>query len=67
MRTEDEHQQRGLARHLLSCGVDRLVGAGATRIKVCFDPNNAAAERLYLSVGFEPDRENDVFAGATSA
>ena len=67
MRTEDDHQQHGLARHVLTCGIDRLASAGATRIKVCFDPDNEAAKRLYLSVGFEPDRENDIFAGPTAA
>lgn len=67
MRTEDEHQQRGLARHILTCGIDRLARVGATRIKICFEPDNAAARHLYLSAGFEPDRENDIFAGPTSA
>lgn len=65
MRTEDEHQQRGLARHILTSGIDRLARAGAKRIKVCFEPDNAAAKRLHLSVWFEPQRENDVFAGPT--
>lgn len=63
MRTEDGHQQRGLARHLLTAGVERLTRAGATRIKVAFEPGNPAAERLYLSCGFQPHRENDLFAG----
>ncbi len=66
MRVEADHQKRGLARHLLTCGIERLADAGAKRIKVCFDPNNAAAKHLYLSTGFEPDRENDIFAGPTS-
>ena len=65
MRTEDEHQQRGLARHVLTCGIDRLARAGATRIKVGFEPANAAAKHLYLSAGFEPHRENDILAGPT--
>jgi GNAT superfamily N-acetyltransferase len=65
MRTEDEHQQRGLARHVLTCGVDRLAQAGATRIKIGFQPDNAAAKHLYLSAGFEPHRENDILAGPT--
>ena len=29
MRTEDEHQRRGLARHILTTGLDLLAGAGA--------------------------------------
>ncbi len=67
MRTEDDHQQRGLARHLLTSGIDRLARVGATRIKVCFEPDNAAARHLYLSAGFQPDRENAIFAGPTTA
>lgn len=66
MRTEAEHQQRGLARHLLTSGVDRLAQAGATRLKVCFEPDNEAAKHLYLSTGFKPDRENDYVAGPTA-
>ena len=31
MRTEDEHQRRGLARHVLTAGVDLLARAGARR------------------------------------
>lgn len=65
MRTEDEHQQRGLARHVLTCGIDRLSQAGAMRIKIGFEPDNAAAKHLYLSAGFEPHRENDILAGPT--
>lgn len=34
--------------------------ARARRIKICFEPDNPAAGHLYLSVGFEPDRENDI-------
>lgn len=67
MRTEDDHQQRGIARHILTSGIDRLAQAGATRIKVAFEPGNPAAKRLYLGCGFEPHRENDLFAGSTSA
>lgn len=62
MRTEDDHQQRGLARHILTTGIDRLVEAGAGRIKICFDPDNEAASHLYLSVGFEPVKQTDVFS-----
>lgn len=57
MRTEDDHQRRGLARHLLTAGVDRLAEAGAERIKICFSPGNPAAKGLYLSVGFEPVKQ----------
>jgi GNAT superfamily N-acetyltransferase len=66
MRTEDEHQRRGLARHVLTTGIDLLAEAGAARIKVVFDPGNPAARALYLSVGFEPVKETIVLAGRTS-
>lgn len=54
MRTEDDHQRRGLARHVLTSGIDRLAQAGARRIKICFDMANQPAKDLYLSVGFVP-------------
>jgi GNAT superfamily N-acetyltransferase len=66
MRTEDDHQRRGLARHVLTTGIALLAGAGAERIKICFEPDNPASKGLYLSVGFEPDRETVIFAGRTS-
>jgi GNAT superfamily N-acetyltransferase len=43
MRTEDDHQQRGLARHLLTVVIDLLAEAGAVRIKICFEPDNPAS------------------------
>ncbi|MGB3734926.1 MAG: GNAT family N-acetyltransferase [Ilumatobacter sp.] len=66
MRTEDDHRRRGLARRILTAGIDRLVEAGATRIKICFEPENVAARRLYLDVGFVPVKQTDVYAGPTS-
>lgn len=66
MRTEDDHQRRGLARHILTTGIDLLAKAGAERIKICYEPNNPASSHLYLSVGFEPDRETILFTGQTS-
>jgi GNAT superfamily N-acetyltransferase len=60
MRTEQAHQRRGLARHILTTGIDRLAGAGAVRVKICFEPGNPAARDLYLGVGFEPDRRTVV-------
>jgi GNAT superfamily N-acetyltransferase len=67
MRTEDDHQRRGLARHILTAGIDLLAGAGAERIKICFEPDNPASRGLYLSVGFEPDRQTVVFSGRVGA
>ncbi|MEO7587698.1 MAG: GNAT family N-acetyltransferase [Arachnia sp.] len=62
MRTENAHQGRGLARHVLTTGIDRLAAAGAERIKICFEVDNPASRGLYLSVGFEPVKQTDVFA-----
>lgn len=62
MRTEDEHQRRGLGRHILTTGIDLLAQAGAERIKICFEPDNPASKGLYLSVGFEPDRQTVIYS-----
>ncbi|MCW5632610.1 MAG: GNAT family N-acetyltransferase [Rubrivivax sp.] len=64
MRTEDGHRRRGLARHLLTAGIRLLAEAGAERIKICFQPDNAAARDLYLGVGFEPVTQSAVFSRA---
>ena len=50
MRVEDAFQRRGLARMLITHGLDRLVGKGALRIKVGFESD--AARALYLGTGF---------------
>jgi GNAT superfamily N-acetyltransferase len=65
MRTEDDHQRRGLARHILTTGLDLLAEAGAARVKICYEPDNPRARDLYLSAGFEPHRQTVVFAGPT--
>lgn len=48
MRTEDQHQRRGIARHILTSGLARLAAAGCTRLKVSSDID------LYLGAGFKP-------------
>jgi predicted N-acetyltransferase YhbS len=50
MRTEDAYQRRGLARVLLSTGLNRLVARGADRLKVAFVTD--AARDLYVGAGF---------------
>jgi RimJ/RimL family protein N-acetyltransferase len=65
MRTEDDHQRRGLARHILTTGIDLLARSGAKRIKICYEPDNPASKHLYLGVGFEPDRQTVVYSGRT--
>ena len=52
MRTEGPFQQRGLARAVLTAGLDRLAAAGCDRFKVSYEPVNAASRRLYLTTGF---------------
>lgn len=64
MRTLDAHQRRGLARHILTTGIDLLVAAGAERISIGFEPDNPASGHLYLSAGFEPHRQTEVFSGS---
>ena len=66
MRTMDDHQRRGLARHLLTTGMELLSAAGAERIKICFELSNPASSRLYPSVGFRAVKQTDVFAGPTT-
>jgi GNAT superfamily N-acetyltransferase len=65
MRTEDDHQRKGLARHILTAGIELLANAGAQRIKICFEPTNPASSHLYLSSGFVPDRHTVRFTGPT--
>lgn len=65
MRTHDDHQQRGLARHVLTAGVNKLVAAGAELISIGYDPDNPASGHLYRSVGFEPTLEMDLYSGPT--
>jgi GNAT superfamily N-acetyltransferase len=50
MRVEDDHQRRGLARALLTTGLDRLARRGARRLKVSFA--GEAGRNLYLGAGF---------------
>lgn len=63
MRTEEGHRRRGLARHVLTSGLDRLLARGASRIKICYEPDNVAARDLYLDAGFQPFRQTIVMAG----
>jgi GNAT superfamily N-acetyltransferase len=50
MRVEAAFQRRGLARALLTAGLDRLAVKGALRLKVGFDSD--AGRNLYLGAGF---------------
>ncbi len=66
MRTEDDHQGRGLARHVLTSGLNLLFDAGAARVKIAWDPENGPARTVYTSVGFAPDRECVLVSRPTS-
>lgn len=50
MRVEDAYQRRGLARTLLTAGVNRLAERGARRLKVGY--STEAARNLYVGAGF---------------
>jgi ribosomal protein S18 acetylase RimI-like enzyme len=50
IRVNDEFQRRGVARAMLSAGIDRLVTRGAQRVKVAYETGAAAG--LYEGVGF---------------
>ncbi|MGI8885390.1 MAG: GNAT family N-acetyltransferase, partial [Gaiellaceae bacterium] len=50
MRVEDAYQRRGLARALLTAGLDRLARRGARRLKVGYGTD--AARSLYVGAGF---------------
>ena len=54
MRTEEAHQNRGLARHILTAGVERLAGAGCTRMKITYMDDNPTSKHIYRSAGFQP-------------
>ena len=54
MRTEDAHQNRGLARHILTAGVERLAESGCARMKITYMDDNPTSKHLYRSAGFEP-------------
>ena len=50
MRVEDAHQRRGLARAMLTEGLDRLAKRGARRLKVGYGTDIGRA--LYVGAGF---------------
>jgi predicted N-acetyltransferase YhbS len=50
MRVEDAYQRRGLARALLTAGLERLAARGASRLKVGYATE--AAHALYVGAGF---------------
>lgn len=51
VRVEDEYHRRGLARAMLTTGIERLAARGARRLKIGFESAPAAA--LYEGLGFQ--------------
>jgi ribosomal protein S18 acetylase RimI-like enzyme len=64
--TEQTHRGRGLARHVVTTGIHKLVAAGSERIKVSYDGDNAPAVALYLGAGFEPTMTCSMWSTATT-
>jgi GNAT superfamily N-acetyltransferase len=62
MRTESEYQRLGLARHLLTAGLERLAARGCERFKVSHNNDNPAARCLYIGAGFVPDSISYAYA-----
>ena len=56
MRVEDAYQRRGLARAMLTAGLDRLAQQGARRLKVGYATDIASA--LYTGAGFQVTSTN---------
>jgi RimJ/RimL family protein N-acetyltransferase len=54
MRTEDAHQNRGLARHILTAGIQRLAASGCQRIRITYMDDNPVSKHIYRSTGFQP-------------
>jgi predicted N-acetyltransferase YhbS len=61
VRVEDEFTRRGLARAMLTAGIDRLVQRGAERIKIGYGSDEAAG--LYQGIGFRPASADSWFEG----
>jgi RimJ/RimL family protein N-acetyltransferase len=61
MRTEQGHEGKGLGRHVLHSGLERLAGLGATRLKVYYEIGNRRAERLYHGAGFTTESVTTIY------
>jgi predicted N-acetyltransferase YhbS len=57
MRTEQQYWRNGLARHILTTGLDKLAAHGCTRLKV------SSQHPLYLGVGFTPTAPDQTYQG----
>ena len=59
MRVEERYQRRGLARAMLTEGIDRLARRGARRLKVGY--GTEVARSLYVGAGFRPGATNTTY------
>lgn len=66
VRTLDAHQGRGLSRHLLTAGLERLAGVGAERASIGWEPDNPASGHLYRSIGWVPGVATDLWSCPTA-
>ncbi|WP_420826238.1 GNAT family N-acetyltransferase [Egibacter rhizosphaerae] len=65
LRTEDDHQRRGLARHLVTAGLRRLVDLGAERIRISWEAENPASSAVYPGHRLCPDATDAHLRAAT--
>lgn len=65
VRIDEEFQRRGLARAMLSEGIERLLAKGARRVKVSYFTDAAAA--LYQGLGFRPQSSTTWYGPASDA
>lgn len=59
--TAESHRGKGLARHLITAGIQALIAAGSERIKVSWELDNEAAAALYAGVGFQPTTTSSIW------
>jgi GNAT superfamily N-acetyltransferase len=61
MRTEDAYQGLGLARCVLTAGLDLLAQAGCATLMVTHLEKNPTARHVYLSTGFQPQNTSRTY------
>lgn len=65
METYEPHQRQGLARHVLTSGIQRLTQVGASRIRINYEQDNEASRTLYLDSGFAPTMTTSLYVRAS--
>jgi ribosomal protein S18 acetylase RimI-like enzyme len=59
--TDSRYRRLGLARHLLTSGLDRLAARGCHWLKVSFETENSAARALYVGAGFATESTGRIY------